>query len=127
MFQGSFRSILKYATALALCATVMWEVARHADSRGGQAIVHVMDGDVDIRIGDWERRVDSPTNTPITCELRPGRHTIQMFRAGVELYQEDFNVVPGEDIVLTAWDVKRVERLNPRSLGNKIARTVSDR
>jgi hypothetical protein len=127
MFQGPISSILKYATALAVSATVLWEVARHADSRGGQAVVHVMEGDVDLRIGDWECRVDSPTNTPITCELRPGQHTIQMFRSGVALYQEEFNVVPGEDIVLTAWDVKRVERLNPRSLGNRIARTVSER
>src|SRR5206468_141581 len=43
-------------------------------------------------------------DAPIVCELRGGWHELQMWRGGRLVYEENFRVRPGEDVVLTAWD-----------------------
>jgi hypothetical protein len=97
-------AVLRCGTALVLGGAVLWHVATHAGTRPGQAIVHVMEGNVDVRIDDYECRVDSRRDAPLSWELRPGRHTLRMCRSGELLSEEEFAIFPGEDTVLTAWN-----------------------
>jgi hypothetical protein len=45
--------------------------------------------------------INSPT--PIVCELRPGKHTLQMTRNGKMLDEEEFSLSAGGEVVLTSW------------------------
>ena len=47
--------------------------------------------------------IDTPAESPIVCELRPGKHGLRMTRNGETLYEEKFTLRPAEEVVLTAW------------------------
>ena len=38
------------------------------------------------------------------CELGPGKHVLQMTRNGKTLYEEEFTLSTGDEVVLTAWE-----------------------
>jgi hypothetical protein len=60
--------------------------------------------EVDVSVDDESYRVKSLWESPVVCELRPGRHTVRMIRYGQVLYEEEFTLAAGEERILTAWD-----------------------
>ena len=103
-------AIAQYAGAVLLGAVVLPVVAQKADTRVYQTVVHVMEVGVDVWIDGMAYRVEDPQDSPIVCELRPGRHTLRMARSGRVLYEEIFTIRTDLDTVLTAWDQARRTR-----------------
>lgn len=97
-------TLAKRVGAFLLGAIVLWHVAEHCGATRGRAIVHVAVPRVDLMVDEVRYSVDSLWETPIVCDLRPGRHTVQMLRNGRVLYREEFTIGGGEEIVLSAWD-----------------------
>jgi hypothetical protein len=45
--------------------------------------------------------------TPIVRQLPPGEHIVQMSRKGDLVFEKQFSIDAGEEIVLTAWDCSK--------------------
>jgi hypothetical protein len=103
-FQAIGYAIAKPIGSLLLGALILWGVATHVGPSNGRALVHVSPTPVDIVVDGSVYHVEGLDQTPVVCELAPGRHTVQMVRDRRLLYQEDFLIKAGEDVVLAAWD-----------------------
>jgi hypothetical protein len=104
VFQAVGHAIAKPIGALLLGGFILWRVALHAGPPTGRALVHVSTTPADVSVNDDVYHVESLYQTPVVCELKPGRHTARMMQGGRLLYHEDFRIVAGEDVVLAAWD-----------------------
>jgi hypothetical protein len=82
---------------------VFWQVAVHAGPQQSEAVVHVVEQDVDVIIDDSVYEIERLRTTPIIHPVVAGPHILRMLRDGRVLYEERFVVERGEDIVLTAW------------------------
>lgn len=69
---------------------------------GSQAIVHVVEPNVEVRIGDEVVWVETHQFSPIVFDLLPGRHELVVSRDDRVLYRETFDVRPGASQVLNA-------------------------
>jgi hypothetical protein len=90
--------------ALALGGAILWQVHDHCGSMKGVAYVHVATPGVDVTVDGRAYRIETLWETPIVCELRPGRHLLRMLRSGRVLFEEEFTLDPGQEVVLTAWE-----------------------
>jgi hypothetical protein len=97
-------SISRRAGALLLGALILWQVAEHSGPMTGRAIVHVATLPANVTVDDVTYNVESLLMSPIVCDLSAGRHTVLMLQQGRVLYEEQFTVKPGEELILTAWD-----------------------
>jgi hypothetical protein len=100
---------IKLLGAWTLAAGVFWQVAEHAGNRDCVAYVHVTEPRVDVTIDDQTYQIEAWQAVPIVSELRAGRHTLKMTRRGQILYEETFDLRPGQEVVLTAWEKTRAE------------------
>jgi hypothetical protein len=105
---------LKMLSALALGGAVLWEVALHCGPPNGTIYVHVERGCGDLNVDDATYQIKSLSETPVVCNLEPGRHVVTLSRDGRIVYEEKFSLDAGEELVLTAWE--RVEPENPPSM-----------
>ena len=96
--------ILKGAAALAFGCAILWQVAEHSGPESGIAYVHVTAPMVDVMVDDATYHIDSVWDPPIVRALRAGKHTLRMSRDGERLYEQEFTIGPGEEVVLTAWE-----------------------
>jgi hypothetical protein len=103
-FQAIGYAIAKPIGSLLLGGFILWGVATHVGPPNGRAVVHVSPTPVEIVVDSSVYLVETLYETPVVCELAPGRHTVQMVRDGQLLYHEDFVIKAGEDVILTAWD-----------------------
>jgi hypothetical protein len=117
-------SITRWVGAFLLGGVILWQVAEHSGPSAGRAIVHVVTPRVDLTVDETTYQVESIWMSPIVCELRPGRHTVRMFREGRLLYEEDFLLKAGEEMILTAWDGYKDGRSPPQA-GRGCERTAS--
>jgi hypothetical protein len=97
-------SLAKPIASVLLGGIILWQVAEHAGSSRGRAIVHVSTPKVEITVDDAPYWVESLDKTPIVCDLTPGRHVVRMHREGRVLYQEEFSVECGGEVILAAWE-----------------------
>jgi hypothetical protein len=104
VFRHVISAAIKGIAAVALAGMVFWQVAKHSGATKGIAYVHVAVPRVDLSVDDSTYQIDSLWETPIVCELRPGRHLLRMSQHEQVLYEEEFNIGAGEELVLTAWD-----------------------
>jgi hypothetical protein len=95
---------LKTIAVLSLGGTILWQVGAHSGPPNGTAYVHVTTPQVDVTVDDEAYHVETLEDSPLVCELRPGKHRLRMTRKGQTLYEEKFILRPGEELVLTAWD-----------------------
>jgi hypothetical protein len=103
-------SIGKRIAGLALGGAVLWQVAIHAGPSQGSAVIHVTTLPAVLRVDDQEYRLERTTPQPVVCDLHAGGHTMQLVRKEQIVFEENFTLQPGEDIVLTAWDPSRKQR-----------------
>ena len=73
-------AITQYAGAALLGAVDPPVVAQKVDTREYETVVHVMEAGVDVWIDGMAYRVEDLRDSPIVCDLRPGRHTLRMSR-----------------------------------------------
>jgi hypothetical protein len=102
--------IVKAIGALALGCAILWQVTEHCGSLKGVAYVHVSQPQVDVTVDDETYWVETLWETPIVCELRPGRHMLRMLQSGRVLFEQEFTLDAGQEVVLTAsaeYNVKR--------------------
>lgn len=88
-------------------AVLGWVVDR-ADSSLVEVVVQVVEPDVELSVGGQAFSIRGLRDAPIVCELPPGRHRLVMMRGDRVLFEEDFEVRTGENVVRTAWDPARV-------------------
>ena len=101
--------------AFLLGGVILWQVAEHCGPSMSTAIVHVSMTPVEVTIDETTFPVESIWMTPVVCDLRPGRHTVRMLQEGRMLYEEQFLLKPGEEIILTAWDGYKDGRSSPET------------
>jgi hypothetical protein len=94
--------VFKNAVALLLGATTLGWVVEHVDPQGGTAVVHVIEPQVDVSV-DGESFVVLRPYSVIEVPLAAGSHQLCMKRDDRILYEEQFIVPPGKDVVLTAY------------------------
>jgi hypothetical protein len=94
----------KPLAGLAVGSAILWQVAMHSGPPNCTAYVHVSSDRVDVIVDKTTFHVASRWETPIVCELSPGKHTLQMTRNGKMLYEEEFSLNAGGEVVLTAWE-----------------------
>ncbi len=91
---------------LILAGGILGFVVKHAADHKGIAYVHVSTPGVDVMIDDSSYYVETLESTPIVHELGAGAHSLRMLRDGVVLYEQEFTLGLGEEIVLTAWETR---------------------
>jgi hypothetical protein len=97
-------ALTRRVAACLLGGLFLWQVADHAGSTSGRAIVHVLEPRVDVTVDEKKYWIETLGDTPIVCDLRPGRHTVRMLRDGRVLYEESFSIAVGQELMFTAWD-----------------------
>jgi hypothetical protein len=90
--------------AFGLGGVILWQVAVHIGPQNGVAYVHVSTPNVDVMVDDVAYHIETLWETPIVCELRPGHHVLRMCRSGRSLYEQEFSLGIGQEIVLVAWE-----------------------
>jgi hypothetical protein len=101
-----FRFFGKLAGISGAClfgAAVLSWVSMNAGPNLGTALIHVTEPDVVVCVGDRTFVITDRRNAPIECDLPAGRHTLSMKRFGETLYQENFELERGGEVILTAW------------------------
>jgi hypothetical protein len=96
--------MIKGLSALALGGAILWQVHDRCGVVKGMAYVHVVTPGVDVTVDDQTYRVETLWESPIVCELRPGRHLLRMLRSGRVLFEQEFTLDPGQEVVLSACE-----------------------
>ena len=94
--------LIKGMAALLLGGSTLYWVAEEVKPAEGTVLVHVIEPDVEVIVGDRVFWIKEREWSPIECTLRPGRHLLRMTRDDQILYEEWFTVHRGEDVILTA-------------------------
>lgn len=92
-----------------------WVVDRTAP-RTGVVVVHVLEADVTVDLDGERREVHSPYRA-VSFEVGAGRHELRLLREERPIDDQEFEVVGGESLVLSAWDRERPEMKAPRQGG----------
>jgi hypothetical protein len=101
---------IKGFSALALGGAILWQVHAHCGLVKCVAYVHVASPEVDVTVDDQTYWVETRRERPIVCELRPGRHLLRMLRSERVLFEQEFTLDPGQEVVLTAWEEFKEKR-----------------
>jgi hypothetical protein len=102
--RGMLFAMLKGMASLALGGVILWQVAIHSGPQGCVAYVHVFTPNVLVTVDGSEYHIETLDRTPLVCELAPGRHMLRMCQTGRVVYEEEFTLAWGEEIVLVPWD-----------------------
>jgi len=97
-------AVPKTVGATVLGGAILWEVALHCGPPQGTVYVHVAGGYGDVTVDDASYHVRTMWETPIVRELQPGRHVVRMSRDGRLVFEQEFSINPGEEIVLSVWE-----------------------
>jgi hypothetical protein len=81
--------------------TLLWIVEQVGPTQG-TVLVHVTEPDVEVTVGGQTFSIEERRYAPIECLLRPGRYLLRMKRGDRVLYEEEFAVHRGEEVILTA-------------------------
>jgi hypothetical protein len=95
---------VKTIALMVLGGAILWQVGAHSGPANGTAYVHVSTPRVDVTVDKKTYHVETLSDSPIVCELRPGKHVLRMTQNGQTLYQQRFTLRPEEELVLTAWE-----------------------
>ena len=100
-------AMMKGLGTIGLGAVILWQVAIHSRPQNGVAYVHVVVPNVEIIVDDVEYHIETLQESPLVCDLRPGRHMLRMRRREQVLFEEEFTLGIREEVVLTAWERPR--------------------
>ena len=90
-------------------AALSWAVAA-SGPRDCEVVVHVVESNVELMVGDQTFQIDERPVKPLVCELTRGAHTLIMRRGDRVLQETQFEVGDGDhEVVLTAWDPTRFQ------------------
>jgi WD40 repeat protein len=124
MIQTVCLALAKRIGAVALGSVILWQVSVHSGASKGRAIVHVATPAVEITVDDARYWIETLWDTPIVCDLRPGCHRVRMVRDARVVYEEEFTIAAGQELILSAWDGYDDGRGPRRALGPSAAWTI---
>jgi hypothetical protein len=101
------RMIKLLAGSLLGLAVLGW-VVDDCEPRDNEVVVHVMEPDVDVTIGNQTFQIEGRRSDPIVCSLAAGWHPLVMRRRDRILFEESFEVRRGANVVRTAWAPERI-------------------
>jgi hypothetical protein len=97
-------SVFKTLLGLGLAWALFVEISREG-KRACEVCVHVSAADVDVKIGEDIRHVSAlQTDSPLVYQLKPGRHRLEVRRQGRLVYDENFEIDAGDDLILAAGE-----------------------
>jgi hypothetical protein len=96
-------AFLAQLVALPFTGGVLYWVAQNSGPRHGTVIVHVIERDVVVKVGEATFHVDEYDQDPLVVDLRAGKHRLTMRQGETLLHDETFHLAGGEERVLTAW------------------------
>ncbi len=99
----SLVAFMKGVGAVCLGGVILWQVAEHSRLNQGTAIVHVFETPVVVLVDDREYPINTVNQSPLFCEVRSGRHVLSLRRGDRVVFEEEFAVHPGQEVVLSAW------------------------
>jgi hypothetical protein len=97
-------AMLRGMASLAMGGVILWQVAIRSGPQDCVAYVHVSKPNVLVTVDGSDYHIESLDQTPIVCELAPGRHLLRMCQTGRIVYEQEFTLAKGEEIVLVAWE-----------------------
>jgi hypothetical protein len=95
---------IKTVGVLVLGSAILWQVGAHSGPPNGTAYVHVTTAPVDVTVDEKTYHVETLANSPVVCEVPPGKHVLRMTRHGLTLFQQKFSLKSEGEIVLVAWE-----------------------
>jgi hypothetical protein len=113
--KSSLVALGKPIAGLALGGAILWQVAAHSGPPIGIAYVHVTTPEIDVMVDDAKYHIETLSDSPIVCELCAGKHLLQMSRKGQTLFEEEFTVKAGAEVVLTAREGPEGDCVKPPS------------
>jgi hypothetical protein len=108
------RWIVRAATFAMAVVVLVW-VVDHSRTSEAEVVVHVMEPDVVVTIGDQSFPIEGRRFAPIVCNVLPGVYDLVMRRGDCVLYEQRLEVGPGDHLVCTAW-VPQPDQENPLPL-----------
>jgi hypothetical protein len=102
--KGLLAAAVKCLGAFVLSVWLLWQIAERAGPQTSEVVVHVPEPPAVATIDGLSYSVATERDSPFACELRMGWHELRVWRGAQLAYQETFQVRPGENVVLTAWD-----------------------
>ena len=96
--------LVKGIGALALGGAILWQVAKHCGPCKGIVYVHVAKPRVSVAVDAQTHWVETMWETPIVRELEPGSHTLRMFDDGRVVFEQEFTIDAGQELVLIACE-----------------------
>jgi hypothetical protein len=102
--------IIRTVVGFLLGLAVLGWVVERCGPRDIEVVVHVMEPDVEVTIGDRPFKIEGRRHKPIVCELPPGWHRLIMRRGDRILFEDEFETRPGDWIVRTVWDPERLRK-----------------
>ena len=104
LLQSLSCSIAKPVLSLVLGGVILWQVAEHAGPTKGRVIIHAPTDKVEITVDNTPYWVESLAELPIVSDVAEGRRVARMLKEGRIVYQEEFTLERGKEVILTAWD-----------------------
>ena len=97
-------AIAKGLGACVLGGWLLWQVVERSGPQVSEVVVHVTAFPAVVTIDGRPYQVATWQDSTIVCELRGGWHELRMWRGERLVHHDKFQVRPGEEVVLTAWD-----------------------
>jgi hypothetical protein len=104
IIKGLLAAVAKGLGACVLGGWLLWQVVERSGPHFSEVVVHVTASPAVVTIDGRPYQIATWRDSPIVCTLRGGWHELRMWRDERLVYQEKFQVRPGEDVVLTASD-----------------------
>ena len=101
--------------AFGLGGAILWNVAVLCGPLNGTAYIHVSTPNVEVMVDDVHHHVETLWETPLVCELSPGPHQLRMIRSGKTVFEQEFSLGVGKELVLMAWDQTKETQAAPAS------------
>jgi hypothetical protein len=101
-----------------LAFVILWHLTSHDAPRRGKAMVHLASPDHAVVSIDHDLyRVNSAADTPVVCELAPGRHVAQVWRNGFLVGEQAFTIEPGRVAIIGPLDPATAKARTPAPAG----------
>ncbi len=98
-----FAVLMKRLMAVCVVSLMIWHVTHFGTAPRGKAIVYAPRQNDVVMIDGQDYLVESVEN-PLVCDLESGKHILRVKRGNLTVAEEDFIIVPDENLVLTPHD-----------------------
>lgn len=113
--KGLLIAVARVLVAFVLSIVLLAEVVSRSGPQTSEVVVHLTEFPARLTIDGRSYPVSTLHESPIVSELGRGWHELRVWRDDRLVYREDFRVQPGENLVLTACDLRGWTRSEHRA------------